>query len=126
MKELVQIEGLDSNRRFVETIAEADVVMVPLEDGDRTEALKKMGKKVIAIDLNPLSRTSLNADITIIDNIIRVLPKMIEMILILKEAPVSELETIIEEFDNKKNIQNAIDEIVQFLNKEKDEVFKRV
>jgi 4-phosphopantoate--beta-alanine ligase len=125
-KELVQIESLDSNRRFVESIAKADVVMVPLEDGDRTEALKKIGKKVIAVDLNPLSRTSLNADITIIDNIIRVVPKMIEMTLKLKNAPDSELESFIKEFNNKMNIQNAIDKIVQFLNNEKDEVFKRL
>ena len=125
-KELVQIEGLDSNRRFVESIAEADVVMVPLEDGDRTEALKKIGKMVIAIDLNPLSRTAINADVTIIDNIVRALPKMIEMLLQLKNTPESELLDFIKEFDNKKNIQKAIDKIVQFLNNEKDEVFKRV
>ena len=31
----------------------ADTVLVPLEDGDRTEALVKMGKTVVAIDLNP-------------------------------------------------------------------------
>ena len=125
-KELVQIEGLDSNRRFVESIAEADVVMVPLEDGDRTEALKKIGKMVIAIDLNPLSRTAINADVTIIDNIVRALPKMIEMLLQLKNTPESELLDFIKEFDNKENIQKAIDKIVQFLNNEKDEVFKRV
>ena len=37
----------------------ADVVLVPLEDGDRCEVLVGMGKKVIAIDLNPLSRTAI-------------------------------------------------------------------
>ena len=37
----------------------ADVILVPLEDGDRCEALVRMGKRVIAIDLNPLSRTCL-------------------------------------------------------------------
>lgn len=125
-KEMIQIEGLDSNRRFVESIAEADVVMVPLEDGDRTEALKIIGKKVIAIDLNPLSRTSLNADITIIDNIIRALPKMIEIALQLKDTTNSELVDIIEKFNNKINIQNAIDKIIQYLNKEKDEAFKEI
>ncbi len=31
----------------------ADVVLVPLEDGDRCEALVRMGKTVIAIDLKP-------------------------------------------------------------------------
>ena len=56
----------------------ADVVFVPLEDGDRCLALKKMGKKVITIDLNPLSRTSKTANITIVDNIIRALPLLIK------------------------------------------------
>jgi 4-phosphopantoate--beta-alanine ligase len=58
-----------SDRRMVDPdgIYIADVVLVPLEDGDRTEALVKMGKKVIAIDLNPLSRTSQKASITIVE-----------------------------------------------------------
>jgi len=40
-----------SERRRVDPrgILVADVVLVPLEDGDRTEALRKMGKTVIAI-----------------------------------------------------------------------------
>ena len=46
-------------------------MLVPLEDGDRTMALKKAKKTVITIDLNPLSRTAQTADITIIDNVIR-------------------------------------------------------
>ena len=44
---------------------------MPLEDGDRTTALRKAGKKVITFDLNPLSRTSQTADITIVDNVTR-------------------------------------------------------
>jgi 4-phosphopantoate--beta-alanine ligase len=125
-KETVQIEGLDSNRRFVESIAEADIVMVPLEDGDRTEALKKLGKKVIAIDLNPLSRTSLNADVTIIDNIIRALPEMTKIAIELRNKSESELFGIIKEFDNKRNIQYAIDKIVDYLISEKQKAFKRL
>lgn len=124
-KEIVPIEGLDSNRRFVDSIAEADIVMVPLEDGDRTEALKKIGKKVIAIDLNPLSRTSLNADVTIIDNIIRTLPEMIKIAIELKKLSQSELSSIIDEFDNVRNIQDAIDAIVDYLVSEKQNAFKR-
>ncbi len=62
---LTQIPELSSNRRTVdkEGIFMADVVFVPLEDGDRTIALKKMNKKVVCIDLNPLSRTSVSSDI---------------------------------------------------------------
>ena len=52
----------------------ADVVLIPLEDGDRAEALVKVGKKVIAIDLNPLSRTAMAAHVTIVDELTRAVP----------------------------------------------------
>lgn len=51
----------------------ADVVLVPLEDGDRAQALIDLGKKVIAIDLNPLSRTSKVATVPVIDEVTRAL-----------------------------------------------------
>ena len=54
----------------------ADVILVPLEDGDRCEALVAMGKKVIAIDLNPLSRTAQKATLTIIDELTRAVPEI--------------------------------------------------
>jgi len=54
----------------------ADVVLVPLEDGDRCEALVGMGKTVIAIDLNPLSRTARSATLTIVDELTRALPQI--------------------------------------------------
>jgi len=74
----IRINEIHSNRRKVDRrgIAAADVVLIPLEDGDRTEALKKLGKRVIAIDLNPMSRTARAADVTIVDNIVRALPLM--------------------------------------------------
>jgi 4-phosphopantoate---beta-alanine ligase len=59
-----------------EGIFGADVILVPLEDGDRCEALVKMGKTVIAIDLNPLSRTSRMATLTIVDELTRALPNI--------------------------------------------------
>ena len=55
-------------------IYEADLVLVPLEDGDRAGALVELGKKVITIDLNPLSRTSRTATLPIIDEVTRSLP----------------------------------------------------
>ena len=55
-------------------IYEADLVLVPLEDGDRAQALVGLGKKVITIDLNPLSRTSQAATLPIIDEVTRSLP----------------------------------------------------
>jgi 4-phosphopantoate--beta-alanine ligase len=67
------IPGLESSRGKCEKegIFSADTVLVPLEDGDRAEALKKMGKFIIAIDLNPLSRTSRSSNITILDDVQR-------------------------------------------------------
>jgi 4-phosphopantoate--beta-alanine ligase len=57
-------------------IFSADVVLIPLEDGDRAEALAKMGKRTIAIDLNPLSRTSRSATVTIVDEVTRAIPEL--------------------------------------------------
>ncbi len=70
-----RIPGLPSDRSRVdrEGIYRADVCVVPLEDGDRTAALRALGKRVIAIDLNPLSRTSRTADLPIVDELVRAL-----------------------------------------------------
>ncbi len=123
---MVEIEELSSNRRNVDPngIKIADVVFVPLEDGDRTEALKKIEKKVIAVDLNPISRTSLWADVTIVDNIVRTLPKMIKIANILKNAEEKELKNIVEKYDNKRNIQVSLDTIIQYIKKQKKDAFK--
>jgi 4-phosphopantoate--beta-alanine ligase len=73
-----RIPGLPSDRALVDPrgILVADVCLVPLEDGDRTEALQALGKRVIAIDLNPLSRTSQQADLPIIDDLVRALDRI--------------------------------------------------
>ncbi|MFW9970892.1 MAG: phosphopantothenate/pantothenate synthetase [Candidatus Odinarchaeota archaeon] len=119
-KKLVELNGLESNRRNVELIAKADLVMVPLEDGDRTEALKKSNKKVIAIDLNPISRTSLWADITIVDNIVRAIPEMIKTTKELEKLHKTKLENIVSDFNNKKNIQKMLDLIISYIKKQKE------
>ncbi|MFQ5975075.1 MAG: 4-phosphopantoate--beta-alanine ligase [Candidatus Hydrothermarchaeales archaeon] len=105
-----EIESLGSERRLVdrEGIFSSDVVLVPLEDGDRTEALIKNGKKVIAIDLNPLSRTSKTATITIVDNVVRAVPKMIEIAGEYKNKNEDELQRIVDDFDNKKNLKDCL------------------
>jgi 4-phosphopantoate--beta-alanine ligase len=74
------IPGLPSDRARVDRrgILEADVCLVPLEDGDRTAALRRLGKRVIAIDLNPLSRTAVTADVPIIDELTRALDRLAE------------------------------------------------
>ena len=77
-----KIKFISSTRKHVnkEGIYKADVVFVPLEDGDRTEALIKNKKKVIVVDLNPMSRSAQKATITIVDNIIRAVPLLIEKV----------------------------------------------
>jgi len=103
-KNSIKLKGIDSARRIVDKngIFSADVVLVPLEDGDRTIALKKAKKKIITFDLNPLSRTAQTADITIVDNVTRA------MKLLVSESKKSRNKV---SFDNKKNLKSAILEI---------------
>lgn len=109
----VEIEGIASKRKFVSPVGikKADVVFVPLEDGDRTENLIKAGKKVIAIDLNPLSRTAQKADFTIVDNIIRAMPEVTKKIKEYKNTDKETLKKIIKNYDNKIILQQAIEKI---------------
>jgi len=75
-----RIPGLDHERAKVDAdgIGDADVVLVPLEDGDRAEALGEMGKTELVVDLNPLSRSAQVATVPIVDNIIRAVPAITE------------------------------------------------
>ena len=68
-----QIEGLEGPRALctLRGIGECDTILVPLEDGDRCEALVRSGKEVIVVDLNPISRSSIGATVTIVDEISR-------------------------------------------------------
>ncbi len=70
-----RLRGLASDRSWVdpEGILRADTVLVPLEDGDRAQALVQAGKTVISIDLNPFSRTTLAAHVPIVDELSRAL-----------------------------------------------------
>lgn len=113
------IPEVHSNRRKVDKrgIAAADVVLVPLEDGDRTQALKKLGKRVIAIDLNPLSRTSQAAHITIVDNIVRAIPLMVKMAESLSRKSAAELQKIVEKFDNAANLKATLEFMFKRLEK---------
>ena len=105
-----QIPGLESERGRVDPggIWISDVVLVPLEDGDRTEALVKMEKKVIAIDLNPLSRTSQSAGVTIVDNVVRAIPNMVSFAEKMKNTSTEELKNLIQGFDNQKNLNEML------------------
>ncbi len=120
-----ELEGLEHGRRIVDSrgILVADVVLVPLEDGDRCEILKRHGKKVIAIDLNPLSRTSRTADVTIVDNILRAIPNMIRIAEELRDLDRAELEGIVKGYDNKKTLKKAIETIRDYLTERAEELF---
>jgi 4-phosphopantoate--beta-alanine ligase len=106
-----RISGLDSARRIVDKngIYKADVVLVPLEDGDRTIALKKAGKKVITFDLNPLSRTAKTSDITIVDNMVRAINRLI------LECKSKKIQKV--PFNNKKNLAACVLEIKKNLSR---------
>ena len=112
-----RLSFIDSNRKFVhpEGIFRADVVFVPLEDGDRCEALAKMGKTVVTVDLNPMSRTAQRAGVTIVDNVVRALPLLIQEVQTLQSASPTVLKDIISEYRNDKILQAA----VQWLRRER-------
>lgn len=105
-----RIKYIDSNRKYInkDGIYKSDVVFVPLEDGDRTEALVKEGKKVIVVDLNPLSRSAQRATITIVDNIIRAIPLLIKKIKQYSGFNKNKLKKIIKNYDNKKILNDAL------------------
>lgn len=104
-----KVPGLASARANVskDGIYLADVVLVSLEDGDRTAALKENGKKVIAIDLNPMSRTPRFADIAIVDNVQRALPLISKEVKRLRKLPEAELRRIVSRFDNQRALAEA-------------------
>ena len=86
-------------------IYSADVILVPLEDGDRAEALISMDKKVLVIDLNPLSRSAQAGTVTVVDNISRAIKVIIKHVKEQKEASdIQDLNRAVNEFDNKENL----------------------
>ena len=112
-----RVPGVASPRRIVdaEGIGDADVVLIPLEDGDRAEALRKRGKMVIAIDLNPMSRTSRAAAVTIVDNIIRVIPELVRVTMKMKPLSRSRLSAMVANFDNERNLRRAMKEMIRYM-----------
>ena len=96
-----RIDGLEGPRSIccARGIQSADVILVPLEDGDRCEALISLGKQVIAIDLNPLSRTARTATVTVVDEVSRALGRLVE------ELPGNPLPT---DWDNDGALREAL------------------
>jgi 4-phosphopantoate---beta-alanine ligase len=90
----------------------ADVILVPLEDGDRCEALVAMGKTVIAIDLNPLSRTARKATLTIVDELTRALPEISRAC---RELSPADRNRLLSSADNHYLLSEAIREMTMRL-----------
>ncbi len=90
-------------------IYDSDVILVPLEDGDRCEALVAMGKTVLVIDLNPLSRSAKMGSVTIVDELSRVANNLL----------VGAMQKITRKpssnYDNSQHLQAAIDHITSTL-----------
>ena len=101
-----EIPGLKGPRARCETkgILRSDVILVPLEDGDRCQALVAMGKTVIVIDLNPLSRSSQTGTITIVNEVTRCIMGMIASFDL--ELP------RFSEYEHEGVLQDALDSIV--------------
>jgi len=118
LKADARIPGLEHDRGLCESegIFSSDVLLVSLEDGDRAQALKNMGKKVVAIDLNPLSRTAKTADITIVDNVVRATPNISKWVELLKKEDKKNLERLVLEWDNKKMLKESCHFISKRLN----------
>jgi len=106
-----EIPGLEHARGLCtkEGIFSADVILVPLEDGDRAQALRKMGKTTIVIDLNPLSRSARTASVTIVDEVTRAIPNIRTFALEQKGQPP------MQKFDNEGNLRRALDRITNSL-----------
>ena len=104
-----RIPGLAHERAKVDVdgIAAADVVLVPLEDGDRAAALADLGKTEIVIDLNPGSRSARVADVPIVDNVLRAVPNVTRHARELRDRPRAELESIVREFDPEEALEAA-------------------
>ena len=101
-----RIPGLEGPRGACQSsgIFEADTVLVPLEDGDRCEALVGMGKEVLVIDLNPLSRSSKRGTVTVVDEVTRFAKNLIQII---PERPPAT------EWNNIQGLQSALNHITE-------------
>lgn len=110
------IPGLDHERgrSTREGIFDADVVLVPLEDGDRCQALRNMGKTVIVVDLNPLSRTARSASVSITDNVRRAIPRVTTHARAM-QGDRAAAERVVKGFDAARNLRETLDVIADRL-----------
>ncbi len=102
-----RVPGLDHARALCSSqgVGSADVVLIPLEDGDRAEALRAWGRTVLAIDLNPMSRTSRSAHVAIVDELTRALVALGAAVGELSGLPDDGLRRLADAFDNGANLR---------------------
>jgi len=103
-----RIEEVFSDRRTVDPkgIFIADVVFVPLEDGDRTEGLVRMDKKVTEF-----------AGVSIVDNVVRAMPLLVSEAERLKASSGEELKRILDAYDNARVLSEAMETMLKRLGK---------
>ncbi|MBC8282453.1 MAG: phosphopantothenate/pantothenate synthetase, partial [Nitrospinae bacterium] len=84
-----KIPGLQGPRAkcHKDGIFSCDAILVPLEDGDRCEALVKMGKNVLVVALHPKSRSAIMANVTIVDEVCRFAENLFKILLENKSLP---------------------------------------
>jgi 4-phosphopantoate--beta-alanine ligase len=106
--DIIKLDHIASNRAKVDRqgIFKADVVFAPLEDGDRAQALNKLGKVVLTVDLNPLSRTAVTSTITIVDEVARAMKNMVSFAKHFDgERDKDRLDVLKASFDNFQNLK---------------------
>lgn len=116
-----RIPGLDGPRGLCssEGISEADLVVIPLEDGDRAEALARMGKRTVAIDLNPLSRTSRSATVTVVDEVTKAVLEVHRQVEDLRDDPDARRKAL-EAYDRDENLARVMEVMASNLGRLKD------
>lgn len=117
-----RIPGLEHDRALCtsEGIFSSDVILVPIEDGDRAEALVSMGKKVISIDLNPLSRTSKAATVPVCDEMSRAMANILRFVDEMRGDDEAILKTL-DAFSNSENRRRTVECICDSLMRGLDE-----
>ena len=106
--DIIKLDHIASNRAKVDKqgIFKADVVFAPLEDGDRAQALTQLGKVVLTVDLNPLSRTAVTSTVTIVDEVTRAMKNLIGLAKHFEgESDQARLDTLKASFDNFQNLK---------------------
>jgi 4-phosphopantoate--beta-alanine ligase len=104
----VELTNIASDRAKVDKrgILTADVVFAPLEDGDRAQALTRLGKAVLTVDLNPISRTALTSTVTIVDEFTRAMSNLISFARRFQaEDNQDYLDTLKRTFNNFENLK---------------------